>query len=164
MGSHGCLALLKTVTIDTPHIASARPYLVGITVEDRVVRSLGESFRLNVGTQNHHPGWVDLDLDLGLGAQYSVVDFLVQVLAKMASGELDSFLDLLIPKTYLNPVAGGGDQTQLAQGNGHVRGSSVGSSVHERDGVRVERLVDRCDRAGPDFDALVLLERGEIGC
>lgn len=54
--------------------------LVGITVENGIVRSLGEPFRLNIGTEDHNTGWIDLDLDLGLWAQYSVVDFLVKVL------------------------------------------------------------------------------------
>lgn len=62
---------------------------------------------------------------------------------------------------YLNPVAGGRDQAQLAQGNGHIGRGSVGSAVHERDRVRVVRLVDGRDRAGPDFDALVLRKKKE---
>lgn len=57
--------------------------LVGITVEDGIVRSLGESFRLDIGAEDHNTGWVDLNLDLGLWAQYSVVDFLVEVLRRI---------------------------------------------------------------------------------
>lgn len=54
--------------------------LVRVTVEDRIVRSLGEPFRLDIGTQDHHSRGVHLDLDFRLGAQYSVVDFFVEVL------------------------------------------------------------------------------------
>lgn len=70
--------------------------LVGVAIEDRIVRSLGKPLGLNIGAQNHHSGRVHLDLDLGLGAQYSVVDLLVEILKENDSINLSLVLQLEI--------------------------------------------------------------------
>ena len=138
--------------------------LVRIAIEDWIVRSLGETLRLNVGPQYHHTRWVHLHLNLGLGAQHSVVDFLVQVLQYRWYEAFVSVMRDLDRRdrrfvSYLNPVARGRNEAQLAQGHGHIRRGAVRSPVDEGDRVRVVRLVDRCDRPGPDLDALVLQKR-----
>lgn len=46
------------------------------------VTGLVQVLRVQVASQDHNPGWVDLHLDLGLRRQDAVVDVFVQVLEK----------------------------------------------------------------------------------